>query len=406
VGNGRRAERARYGVWPSSPRAALRLLLQDSSGLQESSGRNAAEGVLQNDHDQAITAQARAIRAWTALGESEASRSWVENPTEFQTAYVAARRRRELGEAPVPYVLQDAMGGIDRPFGVEIEFDIDGYDISERNERLLEIGNALYDAGLTRYRTQQRYGRQRSDGYSQDSYRGWAFEEDGTVHGECSSPICADTAETWEALSQVCAILRANNAVGSLRSGGHVHIGVGDYDHSIGQHNDLASAVREHEDVLFRLAQNPARRHHRGLQWCRPGDVPSDGYVDLTALRSDRRRMGHAVALNFDSVAGHPRDHVEFRMWDSSLDPAVIQTQIKLSAGLAHAAVVRPNRSPGRPELLGSHRAANSGHLRLRGEAWHQATLNVRSMLDRVFVRDQDKAQAAALFAITRWQGY
>ena len=40
---------------------------------------------------------------------------------------------------------------------------------------------------------------------------------------------------------------------------GHVHIGVGDYDHTVENHNNLLGLFRENEDTLYRLAQNPDR---------------------------------------------------------------------------------------------------------------------------------------------------
>jgi hypothetical protein len=112
------------------------------------------------------------------------------------------------------------------------------------------------------------------------------------------------------------------------------------------------------------------------------------------------------VGLNFGAVGGSHSDHVEFRMWDSSLDPGVIQAQVNMSLGLAQAAFASRGE-PVASEPLGSHRSANASlgrGNRLRGEAWGRDTHRFRSMLDRIFSRDADKEQATALFASTRWQ--
>ena len=71
------------------------------------------------------------------------------------------------------------------------------------------------------------------------------------------------------------------------------------------------------------------------------------------------------------------------------------------------ALATRGGSAPGPAEPIGTHRAANaelSRGARLRGEAWQRDTHGFRRLVDRVFTRDVDKAQATALFAVTRWQ--
>ena len=79
-----------------------------------------------------------------------------------------------------------------------------------------------------------------------------------------------------------------------------------------------------------------------------------------------------------------------------------------MSLGMTHAALAsRGGATPGPPEPIGTHRAANASlgrGGRLRGEAWQRDTRGFRRLVDRVFTRDADKAQATALFAVTRWQ--
>ena len=77
-----------------------------------------------------------------------------------------------------------------------------------------------------------------------------------------------------------------------------------------------------------------------------------------------------------------------------------------MSLGLTQAGFASSGE-PSAPEPLGTHRGANASLARgsrLRGEAWRRDTQTFRSMLDRVFSREEDKAQATALCAATRWQ--
>jgi len=53
---------------------------------------------------------------------------------------------------------------------------------------------------------------------------------------------------------------------------------------------------------------------------------------------------------------------------------------------------------------LGTHKTNNRGAGRLEGVAWENDTQNVRQLLDTIFSLEEDKAQAASLFATTKWQ--
>ena len=329
--------------------------------------------------------------------EPEFSASWADNPSAFQAAYRAARERRARGEAAVEFMTDDATGGLGarqggRAFGVEIEFDVaPGID---RHQALAAIGRDLHAAGLTNSPEQRGYHARPSD-----SAAGlWRFEADSTVAGEIVSPIAYDEPRTWAQLAQVCEIVRRHGGVATQRTGGHVHVGVGDYDHTVGNHNNLLAMFQAHEDVLYRLAQNPTQRQHRGTDWCAPNRVPAAPYFDPHSVRY--ANQSHRIGVNFQSVSGRTTDHVEFRMWDSSLDPGVIQAQVKLSLGMAHAAFRSRGERWAQREPIGAHRTRNASlgrGRRLRGDAWQADTASFRQLVDRIFTRDQDRAQATAL---------
>ena len=328
--------------------------------------------------------------------------AWSTTVDSFQEAYTEARARKAAGEAPVPFVTENATGGLGardggRPFGVEIEFDLQG--VPDRAEALRAIGRDLHAAGITPHAHQTNYHSGRA-GFNQ-----WRFERDSTVDGEIVSPILYDEPESWNKIAKVCKIVARHGGKATSRTGGHVHVGVGDYDHTVENHNNLLGMFRENEDTLYRLAQNPARQAHRGTSWCSPNRIPTQGYNDVSVVQ--RTHGNHSVGLNFQSVSGRQTDHVEFRMWDGSLDPGTIQTQVKLSLGMTEAAFRTPSGTQHGAEPIGTHRRANS-HLqrgqRLSGEAWEADTKGFRGLMDRLFTRDADKRQAAALFGATKWQ--
>ena len=337
------------------------------------------------------------------LDRSPDGPSWAEDPTGFQAAYSEGLARRRAGESPVDYLTDNATGGLGhqhagRSFGVELEFDLDQLPVSDRAAAIDRIGRDLHEAGLTRSATQQGYHANQRSGYSS-----WTFERDSTVAGEVVSPILDDSPESWRQLEEACDIIRRHGGTASARTGSHVHVSCGDYGHDVSNHNNLLNLTSQYEDVLFRLAQNPSRSSHRGTSWCSPNRVPAEGYESVGRVRSTQGN--HGSAINFGSVAGRQSDHVEFRMWDGSLDPGVIQSQVKVSLGLTEAAR-RQSRS-GTREPLGTHRSTNS-HLqrgqRLQGEAWSRDTSSFRNLMDTLFHRDQDKRQVTQLFGATRWQ--
>lgn len=382
--------------------------------------RRAAQAVLAQiglEHTASIGAQDQAVASWTG----EETTSYRDDPAAFQAAYDAARARRDSGEPAVPYLTENATGGLGardggRGFGVELEFDLpNDMPYSDRTGAVQAIGADLHAAGLSQQAHMVGYhqgrGSRGTDAYS-DAPNGWRLEQDGTVDGEIVSPILYDEPHTWRNLATVCDIVRRHGGRASVRTGGHVHVSAGNYDHTVENHTRLLGLVAEHEDTLFRLAQNPAAERHRGTSWCEPNVHHPDGYRSVPDVRY--AHAGHHLALNLQSMQGGRSDHVEFRMWDGSLDPGVVQAQIKLSLGLTEAAFRTARGTSaggvfaGEREPVGTHRRrraeAGASRRRLRGEDWRADTESFRGLLDTVFSRAQDKAQATALFAVTRWQ--
>ncbi|MFZ3491628.1 amidoligase family protein [Streptomyces sp. 5.8] len=380
----------------SSSRAGV-----DRAAAQEVLGEVAAE------HAASIAAQeqARAERA-----ARPAVRSYAQDMDAFQEAYDQARERRGAGEQLVPYLTENATGGLGardggRAFGVEIEYDYPStMSYSEQQAANQRIARELHEAGIAPDAHMHRWHQSAREGYTDDP-NAWRLESDSTVAGEIVSPILYDEPQTWNNLAQVCEIVRRNGGIANARTGGHVHVAVPDYDHTVANHNQLINTVAGYEDVIYRIAQNPASDRHRGLNWCTPNQQPSSPYTSVSAVQ--RYNNSHHIGLNFQSVNGRDSDHAEFRMWDGSLDPGTIQAQVNVSLGLTDAALREAGTTaPPARQRVGHHRqaAAVTGRRgRLSGDAWASTTQSFRSMVDRIFSREENRAQVTALFAGTRW---
>ncbi|MCA1672737.1 MAG: amidoligase family protein, partial [Actinobacteria bacterium] len=194
--------------------------------------------------------------------------SWAQDHGRFQQEYRAARARRSAGEPAVPYMREDATGGLGarhggRGFGTEIEFDFPPH-VNSHMARAAILRD-LKAEGVIPERHPDRwlgYTQQRAHGYEM-----WKCTDDGTVAGEIVSPVMYDEPESWDQLEKVCTILRRHGAIASVRTGNHVHVACGDYDHTVENHNRLLGDFHATGDVLYRLASNPERGSHRGMMW-------------------------------------------------------------------------------------------------------------------------------------------
>lgn len=320
---------------------------------------------------------------------------------------------RKKGRSTLEFATANVLspdGGPSRRFGVELEFQIRP-DVS-KYDALRHIGQELHAEGLTTQSGQQEYHQGESDAYS-----AWTFEHDDTVDGEIVSPVLNDDEESWKQLEKVCEVIKRNGGVATVKTGGHVHVSSGTYGFSAAKYTELARMMKDREDVLYRLASNPHSGRHRGMRWCPPNIADVDSHVpagvqahyDVYTQSGEERS-----ALNLKGVNSQPeKDHVEFRLWDGSLDPAVIQQQIKISAAMvdrAEVVVEKTGASEQRRSLegrLGSHRLAEDEFLRTNAydaESFHQRNNQVVKLVADLFPRAQDRTGVLQLFCMTRWQ--
>ena len=286
------------------------------------------------------------------------------------------------------YERENVIGDPNQTFGIEIEFD--GADPHA-------VARALHEAGLASSPRQEQY-------HSSGRVPGkWIVEHDATVAGEVVSPVLHDTPETWEQLEEVCQILQSHGARATGRTGGHVHVGVDSagMDHDVNKFRRVARVCAWAEDLMYRLAAATGQRgrSHRGstngYRWC--GPMGSGQLEEVQGLSDLAGRVGssHSVGLNFGNILDRNRT-IEYRYFDSSLDPARLQANIKLACWVTKRAAELPDTAiPQERNPLGSHRSPRDpdGGDRL-----------LRRFADLIFVRPKDKLKLYWVYQRSAWQ--
>jgi hypothetical protein len=290
--------------------------------------------------------------------------------------------------AAAEYERENVIGDPNQTFGVEIEFD--GADPHA-------VARAFYEAGLASTPNLQGY-------HSSGRVPGkWVVERDSTVTGEIVSPVMQDAPETWEQLERVCQILRAHGARTTSRTGGHVHVGAdsANMDHDVSRFRRVANMCAWAEDLMYRLAAGTGRggRQHRGAgngyRWCGPmGSGQFENAQDLSDL-AYRVGSSHGVGLNYGNLLEQRRT-IEYRYFDSSLDPARLQANIKLACWVTKRASEMPDSAiPQERVRLGTHRSAPESD---------PGDRLLRRFADMVFVRPKDKLKLYWLYERSAWQ--
>jgi hypothetical protein len=291
------------------------------------------------------------------------------------------------GEEANSYQRSDVIGDPQQTFGIEVEFD--GADPQA-------VARALHAAGLSTSPVQRGYHSPRQPGE-------WVCERDSTVTGEIVSPVLRDTPETWDQLERICQILRDHGARATSRTGGHVHVGCdsANLDHDVARFRRVARVCAWAEDLMYRLAAGTGRagRRHRGVgngyRWC--GPMRGGRFEEAGNLAELATRVGasHSVGLNFGNILDHRRT-IEYRYFDSSLDPVRLQNNIRLACWVTKRAGELPDSAiPAERVPLGTHsgNAASADGDRL-----------LRRFADLIFVRPADRLHLYATYQRTAWQ--
>lgn len=336
-------------------------------------------------------------------------RRYNSNLESYLEDYRAAEKRAKDEGSALAYTRENATNGIcskesGRGFGVELEFDVpNGPD---RYEKMEAIGRDLYEAGLTRMPHQQHY---HANAASSDPYTSWTFENDCTVDGEIVSPILHDTPEDWEQIEKVCDIVKRHGGKASTRTGGHVHMSLGEGTRAEVERRKVAATqiYGAYQDTLRRIQANPKSKKHRDSQWAPPMSNDT-AQRNVYSIRGGRRMMAdHNSSLNL----GH-EGRVEFRGADGSLDPAHIQAQVVTSAAIV-AAAERGEIDGERPHVskIGSNakktaliRSKKSKNASKSDDELIVSDKEVRDFTDRFLNFDHGRKVMVGIAANTPWQ--
>ena len=302
-----------------------------------------------------------------------------------------------------------------RKFGVELEFVMPaGMDPVEKENKMNSIAREMYQEGLSESAYQSRYHAGARSGWAK-----WSFERDSTVDGEIVSPLLGDDRESWEQLEKVCKIVKKHGGTVNHQAGSHVHVSTGSYGHSTAKHAELNRTVTQHEDLMYRLAANPAKKTHRGVRWCSPNvvdredDIPENLRRGTVGFRTEHSNMLNMGASSNDQIQ---KSHVEFRMWDGTLDPGVIQRQVMLSVAMtdqAEQSVIKNSGSKkpttarkkhGESKTDEARVLSEAGRTRHNAETFMAANEGAARFFDTIFRRQDDREKALHLFAANKWQ--
>lgn len=336
--------------------------------------------------------------------------SWAEDPRPFQTIYREFRSKRARQDTePLRILLPydsggDTAKGIDpgqvRSFTVTIEFDFRAsMSLPDRRQAIERIGSELHHGGVIE-------SPEPRDSRSEDhrDEHSWLFQTSGALIGaEITSPNSRGDARFWDQLLNVCHMINNFEGKASRRAGCHITVGIDGHEHTTVRHENLLRGIQAYEDLLYRLGQSITRRRHRRPPGSTPATKPGRGYQPITGTR---HTPTHPMQVHYAHTRLASGDRIRFRLWDSTLNPGAIQTQIKLSVAMIEEF---STRTWTQHTQLGTHFARNRGILRgrpgarLHAAEWKRDTLPLRELADLLYPNPADREQLAALFAITRW---
>ncbi|MFG1882896.1 hypothetical protein [Micromonospora sp. NPDC049102] len=291
-------------------------------------------------------------------------------PTEDELVWWIVR------DSTLPASLEPPAGESIRSFGLELEFDfepgIPEQEIAVRRSRMV---NDLRALGLTKQFLVRSPHSAREKGYN-SRRSGWTLETDSSVAGEVVSPILPyqqgsdeERSRVWRDVALALAVIRRHGGRSSTKVGGHVHLGVGDYQRDVVVMQRLIDLFRGHQDILYRLASRPGQRLHRGIFYAAPIAPPAasgqqrdwpnfdlrlDGGIDHSG--SERDTALNRMPLVDAYKAGRPAkdDHIEVRIFDGDLSLGGVQLRTELSRALADKATEPSGRVP-QHSTLGEH---------------------------------------------------
>jgi len=320
---------------------------------------------------------------------------YADHEEEFQEELIRAQNEE------LEYEYENVLNGSMNTFGLEIEF-ING----DPNA----IAKELYELGIC--------GSDRQTGYhSRNVGDGlWKLERDGSLPsgGELVSPPLKDTPETWRTIEKVCEVANRNGAkVSTNATGGHIHMASTPLDTAKYRWHRLLKSAGGFEDVIFRTSGGEIGEVRPGVrQYAKPfyvnaaralqNNYPIDNDEHIRNFARSTSGNDRYQAVNLTNLYNLNKPNtVEFRSFNSSLDPRILQNNVKIANGIMFAS-----------EKARFGNSAESDAMKRRGQLLknqrigsknRENDLSVRNFVDVLFTRKKDKDSVLKLYAKNRW---
>lgn len=213
----------------------------------------------------------------------------------------------------------------DITFGLELEFNTNNPNNIESNNRSLNYEWLIEKRLLGAY---------------------WDFKkETSSIAGyEISSPILFDTNENWKQLSEMCNMLKNNNALITEKDAGHIHIGTQIIDNNLEDWLNFFRLYTLYENIIYRFSYGEfenkrayistyaiplADKYYKNLKLIES----KNDLISLRKLFEMMRPIYKKEALNFYKVSqggtSFERNRtVEFRMPNATLEPIIWQNNV------------------------------------------------------------------------------
>ncbi|MDT5024034.1 MAG: hypothetical protein QOE61_460, partial [Micromonosporaceae bacterium] len=304
-------------------------------------------------------------------------------------------RRIAAGLHPVPHFVHDATGGLasagtGRRFSVSIPVTLDSHhpenhwtwvDPVRRRERIMSVLDRV-EVGPVPWQLIPG-----SDGF------------------RLQTGLLSDSPEVWRALGQAFDTIRFYG--GQPTADTSVQVTVAS-DGLAGRPENLVAVSNlfdSHLDVLWRLGGDPVARSVRGLDgrdpyWSRPSGVGS--VVDAVI-------QGHSRgALRFDAFRGGVYDSVVFGFAANTMVLPVLQAQMKVLFGVvayAESGGAARNVITAGTQVGVNARLPQPDPTKAGPWVIHRPgdLAGIYKLLTRIFVRNEDRIQALALFYLNPW---
>lgn len=162
----------------------------------------------------------------------------------------------------------------------------------------------------------------------------WIVEPDSSLHHgkEVDSPILKDNKQTWQDLKSVCDMIKEYAQIG-INSSSNIHIG----SHIIARENlnDFLKIYAAYENIIFRFGYGEYINSRYSLNdYAAPVSLQLQYYLNKNMDNLFKLPCQKYDAINTNKVVdlGCYRENntIEFRFFNGSLDPAILQNNVNL----------------------------------------------------------------------------